>query len=248
MIAGGAPMPAYVNEPDYVSQLTGEPVELVKCETVVLDFFAIDRLEGPRWPPDRFRRPPRIRPVRGGDHSRGSRGPPQRGDAREQGSGVHEPGRQSSRGRLTGRAIARNTACSTGPPDLPRWARMSRSRRASGCPCRVGGSRQNVGRSRSRYVVRSPSRSIGSALRRARIARRWRHSSGRMSLIWIIRHARCVSATGSVEANLRPVFPGLVDRRRRRGDPFRGMDDAQGERRARRPVSWIPDDVRRRAG
>ena len=37
MIAGGTPMPAYVNEPDYVSQLTGEPVELVKCETVDLE-------------------------------------------------------------------------------------------------------------------------------------------------------------------------------------------------------------------
>ena len=34
MLAAGAPMPAYVNEHDFVSQLTGAPVELVKCETV----------------------------------------------------------------------------------------------------------------------------------------------------------------------------------------------------------------------
>ncbi len=37
MIAGGAPMAAYINEQDYVSQLTGRPVELVKCETVDLE-------------------------------------------------------------------------------------------------------------------------------------------------------------------------------------------------------------------
>ena len=37
MIAGGAPMPAYINEPDYISQLTGERVEVVECETVDLE-------------------------------------------------------------------------------------------------------------------------------------------------------------------------------------------------------------------
>jgi phenylphosphate carboxylase alpha subunit len=37
LIAGGAPMAAYINECDYVSQLTGERVELVKCETVDLE-------------------------------------------------------------------------------------------------------------------------------------------------------------------------------------------------------------------
>jgi UbiD family decarboxylase len=36
LIAGGAPMPKFVNEIDYCSQLTGEPVELVQCESVDL--------------------------------------------------------------------------------------------------------------------------------------------------------------------------------------------------------------------
>ena len=55
MLAAGAPMPAYVNEPDYVSQLTGEPVELVKCETVDLEVPASAEIviEGHIRPRDR---------------------------------------------------------------------------------------------------------------------------------------------------------------------------------------------------